>query len=200
MISGSRNSNSISARWCALVCLGAVLLASSACENELRDAKTISAKDVEQSIERTTGVEALYSDSARVKARLTTPLMLHYKAANPYYEWPDGLTVVFYDDNQQEQNRVRSDYAIRKENERIVELRNNVVITTRAGDVLKSDQIFWDQNTRKFYSDKLLTRISKKGEIGYAQRFESDENFKNPLFYGASGNILLPESQAGQIP
>jgi hypothetical protein len=198
MTCGSRNSSLINSPARALlVLLAAGCLYLSACsENELKDAQTISSKEIEESTEKTYGVELIYSDSAKVKARMTAPVLLYHQDPNPWNEMPKGVTVIFYDEQLNEQNRIRSDYATRKEGERVTELRKNVVITTRAGDIYKSEQMFWNEDTHKFYSTTLLKRISKKGEIGYASSFESDENFLHPVFHGASGDILVPESKA----
>ncbi|MGZ3764638.1 MAG: hypothetical protein ACXVA2_08230, partial [Mucilaginibacter sp.] len=49
------------------------------CENDLKDLQKISANEVSKPIERYTGVDVIYSDSARVKAHMTSPLMLNYK-------------------------------------------------------------------------------------------------------------------------
>ena len=88
-----------------------------ACDSDLNSAKSI---DLDQNVqvETTKGAEIIYSDSAKVKAKLKAPILLHFKAAKPYYEMPKGINVVFYDENLNPTSTVTSDYALRREHEK----------------------------------------------------------------------------------
>ena len=54
-----------------------------ACENNLRDVEKISAKKLIVPVDKSTGVEIIYSDSAHVKAKLITPELLSFKTEKP---------------------------------------------------------------------------------------------------------------------
>lgn len=99
----------------------------SACENDLKKVEQISAKKLIVPVDKSTGVEIIYSDSAKVRAKLITPELLNFKTEKPYIEMKKGLTIIFYDQNQQETSRLKADYAIRYERENSVELKRNVV-------------------------------------------------------------------------
>src|SRR5437588_12557627 len=94
------------------------------CENDLKDLKKISANQVNKPVEKYTGVDVIYSDSARVKAHMTAPLMINYKVKKPYTEMPKGVKVIFYDNNLVESSTITANYAIRREIEKTIELRN----------------------------------------------------------------------------
>jgi hypothetical protein len=65
------------------------MLTLNACENSLNDIKKIASKEEDKPISRSTGVDVLYSDSAKVKARLFTPLMIDLDdPKKPYQEMP----------------------------------------------------------------------------------------------------------------
>src|ERR1700761_4475223 len=73
----------------------AVLALLTGCENDLKDLQKISASEANKPVERYTGVDVIYSDSAKVKAHMTSPLMLDYsKVAKPYTEMPKGVKVI----------------------------------------------------------------------------------------------------------
>ena len=104
------------------------MLLLSACENSLDDIKKVSSDDGNKPISRSMGVDVIYSDSAKVKAHLTTPLMIdHNDAGKPYTEMPKGVKIIFYDDDLKEKGTITSDYAIRreKENPLFVQSRSN---------------------------------------------------------------------------
>lgn len=140
-------------------------LTALACSNsDLKKAKEIALKQ-EVQVEKTSGAEIIYSDSAKVKAKLKAPILLHFKTKNPYYEMPKGIDVTFYDENLKVTSTVVSDYAIRRENEKSVELRKNVIAKNAEGKIFKSEELIWDENTKKFFSSKLVTITTEQATI-----------------------------------
>jgi LPS export ABC transporter protein LptC len=160
----------------------------SACENDLKDVEKISAKTVAIPVDTSTGVEIIYSDSAKVKAKLTAPELLHYKTAKPYYEMNKGVTVIMYNDLLDETTRITADYGIQRENEKIVELRKNVVVTNKKGETFKSEELIWDQNTRKCYSNKLVSIITSSQTIN-GTSFWAKEDFSYYEITQSTGNF-----------
>ena len=165
-----------------------IVAVSSACENDLKDVEKISAKTVAIPVDTSTGVEIIYSDSAKVKAKLLAPVLLHYKTDKPYYEMNKGVTVIMYDDLLEETTRITSDYAIQRENEKIVELRKNVVVTNKKGETFKSEELIWDQNTRKCYSNKLVSIITSS-QVIYGTTFWAKEDFSYYEITQSTGNF-----------
>ena len=163
--------------------------ALSSCENDLKDVEKISSKRLAVPVDKSYGVTVIYGDSAKVKAKLITPELHHFRTQNPYYEMPKGVTIIFLDEKQQESSRVVSDYAIRRENERLVELRKNVVVTNQKGETFKSDELIWEEGRKRFYSNKLVNITKPDGTNIYGTAFESDESFNNPIIQGATGNL-----------
>lgn len=152
-----------------------LLLWASSCKNDLKKIKEIELKQKGE-VEVTKQAEIIYSDSARVKAKIKTPILIHHKDANPYYEMPKGIEVIFYDNNLQQTSKVTSDYAIRKENQKIVELRKNVVATNIKGETFKSEELIWDENLKRFYSNLLVSIITEKATIS-GTSFWATEDF-----------------------
>lgn len=165
-----------------------ILVVFSACENDLKDVEKISAKAVAIPVDTSTGVEIIYSDSAKVQAKLMAPELLHYNTAKPYYEMKKGVTVIMYDDFLTETTRITSDYAIQRENEKVVELRKNVVVTNKKGETFKSEELIWDQNTRKCYSNKLVSIITSSQTI-YGTTFWAKEDFSYYEIMQSTGNF-----------
>jgi LPS export ABC transporter protein LptC len=177
----------------AVLIVGIFLL--SACENDLRKVEQISAKKMLVPVDKSTGVEIIYSDSAIVKAKLITPELLNFKTEKPYIEMNKGVTVIFFDQYQQESSRVIADYAIRRERESIVELKRNVVVTNIKGETFKSDELTWDETKRRFYSTKLVS-ITSKQSIAYGTSFWAKEDFSYYEFVQSTGDLRLTGEQA----
>ena len=118
---------------------GAALL--TGCENDLKDIQKISAAEVNKPIEKYTDVDVIYSDSAKVKAHMTAPLMINYKVKKPYTEMPKGVKVIFYDNDLQEKSTIKADMGVYREQEKLIELHKNVVGTNAQGDTFSSDEL-----------------------------------------------------------
>ncbi|WP_169719462.1 LPS export ABC transporter periplasmic protein LptC [Olivibacter sitiensis] len=175
-----------------LVAMAALLL--SACENDLKEIQRVSSlSETPQDI--SLGVELIYSDSAMVKAKLISSKMIQHGDTSKFYEFPDDILVIFYNEKQQEDRRVTSKYGIYREKEQLVELRNNVVATMADGTVFKSEELYWDDGRRIFYNTLPLTITSPNGDIVEGTSFESDENFKNRKIMNMTSTYQLKDNE-----
>ena len=170
------------------------LLLLSACENDLRDVEQISAKKLAVPVDKSTDVTVIYSDSARVKAKMIAPELLQYQTEKPYTEMKKGVLIIFYNENQEESNTVKSDYAIRRENEKFVELKKNVVATNNRGETFKSEELIWDETKKRFYSNKLVS-INSKGNLLFGNSFWANEDFSYYEIVQSTGDLNLTEKQ-----
>lgn len=198
MTSGSRDINLIKLinwRFYLIVGVMATGFFITACENDLKDVELLSSQKLSIQVDTSKSVEVLYSDSAIVKAKLITPEVLYFKTTEPYYEMPKGIVLIFFDANQKENGRTTSDYAIRRETQKIVELKKNVIVINAKGETLKSDEVIWDENKHRLYSDKIVTVTLANGSILYGTGFWADEGFKNWNMYQATGNINVPQKE-----
>jgi LPS export ABC transporter protein LptC len=173
--------------------LSSCLLFSS-CENDLKDVERISNRSVSIPVDRSYGVEIIYSDSAKVKARMFAPELHHYNTEKPYYEMPKGITLIILDENQKESSRVTSDYAIRRENEKITELKKNVVAVNKEGKIFKSEELIYDENQRKFFSNQLVSIVTQSQTIN-GTSFWADETFSYYEIQQSTGNFDVPQNQ-----
>ncbi|MHB1176813.1 MAG: LPS export ABC transporter periplasmic protein LptC [Daejeonella sp.] len=170
------------------------LLFLSACENDLRDVEQISSGKLTIPVDKSTGVVIIYSDSAHVKGKMITPELLNFQTDKPYLEMNKGVTIILYDQNQQETSTVKSDYAIRRENEKIVELKRNVVATNQRGETFKSEELIWDEARNRFYSDRLVS-INSNGNVLFGTGFWANSDFSYYEINQPTGDLNLTEKQ-----
>jgi LPS export ABC transporter protein LptC len=173
---------------CSLLCF------LFACENNLKEVERVAAQRITIPVDKSTGVDLIYSEAATVKAKLLTPELLYYNTKKPYYEMKKGLTIIFLNPQQQESSRVVADYGLRKELEKTMELRQNVVVTTHDGKTFKSEELIWDENTRRFYSNKMVT-IQTATQTIYGTRFWSNEDFSYYEIDQSTGNFEVGQQQ-----
>lgn len=152
------------------------------CKNDIKEVNKLG--DSGQKPEMTgENLEMVYSDSARVKYRVLTPL--YYKInreEEQYDEFPEGIHVISYDGDGKIIGEIRAKYAKKLEKENLWEARNEVVVVNADGAKLETDLLFWDMEKRRIYSDR-YSKLTANGDIiESSEGFESDQDLKNPVF------------------
>ena len=179
-----------------IITLCVVFTVISGCENDLSNVRAIELRQ-QGEVELTTNAEIIYSDSAHVKAKLKAPKLFHHKTKDPYYEMPKGIEVVFFDAFLKQSSKVTSDYAIRKENQRTIELRKNVVAVNNKGETFRSEELIWDENQKRFYSNKVVNISTNKATIS-GTSFWATEDFSYYEIVQGAGPIQFNENLGGQ--
>lgn len=154
-----------------------ILIASTlfACEGNYRNVKKLSLKDVLPATEGT-DVNMVYTDSGKVVTNLLAPKLLDYSNFKfSYQEFPEGLEVRFFENN--EQSTVTADYGMRYPETSIVDLRRNVVLVTADGNVLNAEQLYWDQKNKWVFTDHPYRITFNDGSYNDGERFDANEDF-----------------------
>src|SRR5687768_12573748 len=124
----------------------------SACENDMQEVRELGIKKI--SVEEGKNIEGYLSQQATMKAKLTAPLMKRYLTDSPYVEFPNTLHVDFYNDSLKVESQLDAKYGRYKQNENRVFLKDSVVVFNTIGDTLHCMELWWDQQTEKYYTDK----------------------------------------------
>ena len=128
----------------------------------------------------TSDVSTLISDSGYTRYHLTAPAWLMFEdAEEPFWRFPEGLELQQYDLEMQPSANVVCDSAIYCSRKRLWQLDGNVVMVNTEADSFLTQQLFWDQNARKIYSDSFI-HIVRTDRIIEGYGFESDQSM---LYY-----------------
>lgn len=132
--------------------LALLALVSVNCESKFKEISNIHTKAVFLPDGIAENINLQYLDSGKVKAVLLSEKMLDFsKAKYAFTEFPDGIHLTFFDNNNNK-NTVISDYAISYSTTELIDLRGNVVITTHDNKKLEADQLYYDQKRDWFYT------------------------------------------------
>ncbi len=139
------------------------------------------------------------SESGRIKYNLTAPLLNRYesneKGLNTIF--PEGFRVVFYDSLQPGlvRTEITAEYGEDNESKRRMEAKSNVVVINHLkNEKLNTEQLIWDKNTRKVYSDKFVT-ITTPDKIIYGEGMESDEKFERWTIKKPRGEMYVNDNK-----
>ena len=78
------------------------------CENNIQDVKALGIKNINQEVAE--NIESYMSQEGKVRAKLTSPLMLRTEKDTPVVEFPKTLHVDFYDDSVKIESRLFAKY------------------------------------------------------------------------------------------
>jgi LPS export ABC transporter protein LptC len=170
------------------------LVCASSCENDINKIREISAKLSSKKVQRTTGVDVIYSDSAKVKARVLAPLMLEFpEEKKPYELCPKGVTIYVFNDSLKVSATIVADSAVNRLNEKVTELYKNVVVKNNKGETFRSDELIWDQEKKICYSNKLVNIRLATGTIMNGTSFSSNETFTHWTMQQSNGIIHVDQ-------
>ncbi|UOE48598.1 LPS export ABC transporter periplasmic protein LptC [Mucilaginibacter sp. SMC90] len=166
----------------------------SSCENDLKKVRELSANEVDTVAQRSTGLDLIMSDSTKVEIHLTAPLMIEYQIKKPYKIMPKGVKIDYYDRaTGQFAGDIIADTGINREQEKLIEFHGNVVATNAKGETFKSNELFWDQVTKRVYSNKPVQATLSGGNVMNGDTFESDDKLLNPSFKSSTGIFHVDE-------
>lgn len=172
-----------------IVCVAVSL---NGCENNM--SKIPQYRKKQNGVSEGRDIESYYSQGGKVKAKLTAPIMLRYEMDSSYTEFPKSLHVDFYNDTLKIESKVDALYGKYYSSLNKVFLRDSVVVKNiLKGDTLHCDELWWDQNTKKFYTDKPV-RINTKDKILFGKGLEAAENFSWYILKNPTGVLLAPEN------
>ena len=151
-------------------------LSTVACSEEKHDTISLSADPETFPAMRTTNVSTTISDSGYTRYHITAPLWLMYEeASEPHWNFPDGMFIVKFDNDMKEDGTFTADTATFFSNKKLWRFDRNVRIRNINGDRFLTNQLFWNQNTRKIYSDSFI-HIERSDRTIEGYGFESNEN------------------------
>lgn len=176
----------------SIIILGGMIMLLS-CKNDLNQVGLLTdKKDLpEMSGEK---LVMIYSDSARIKYKVITPLYYKInKGEEQYDEFPEGIHVISYDETGKVIGEIMAKYAKKLEKEMLWEARHEVVVINEEGAKLETDLLFWDTKNEWIYSDR-YSRLTANGQIIEGNNgFESDQSLKNPVFKNITGQVEVQQ-------
>ncbi|MDO9552747.1 MULTISPECIES: LPS export ABC transporter periplasmic protein LptC [Rhodonellum] len=136
-------------------------------------------------------IDLVHSDSAIIRTNLKAKKQLEFGTGD--IEFPEGIEISIFGRDGELTTTMRADrgYFIRKDNlyrgEGDVQVHN-----LEKNQKLSSEELFWDPNTKKIYTDKFVT-IQEQETLINGTGMEADEGFNEyKLFKVTNSRMLLP--------
>lgn len=159
-----------------LICAAMVFVFGQGCESNFKEVQRINYSAFVPTGEAE-NFNLKYTDSGRIKSILVSPKMLDYSGVSfPYIVFPKGVHVTMYDQNERK-TFISSDYAIMYKGTDLIDLQKNVRISNEAGQMLETEQLYFDQKNEWFFTEKKFKFTDPKG-VSYGEGIDFSKDFK----------------------
>jgi len=172
----------------AILQLTFFLFASCTKEKEVASTKLRSQEDPYMSANN---IEVLFSDSGKVQARLTAPLLNEYTGKIPRMEFPKGFKIIMYDSIMRVKSIITAMYGIRFDYKGYMEGRGNVIVRNeQKNEQLNTEHLIWDELNHRIYNNDPI-KVITPGKVLYGNDLESDESFTRYDFKNPTGQMMV---------
>ncbi len=178
-------------------CLSVLLVISiTSCENDIEVIQSFASDSLMPS-QSMINVDTYYTDSARLQLKISAPEIHNYEnASEKYTEFPYGVFAQFFDRNGDVESQLSSKYAIYYTDKDLWEAKDSVVVINKEGEVLNTEQLFWDEKNQLIYSNSFV-KVTRPDEVIMGEGFEADETFSRWKIKKIQGTIYLQEEDPG---
>lgn len=134
-------------------------------------------------------LNAFYSDSAKIKLQVIAPIRSEYRSGDQ--EYAKGIRVNFFNDKQQSYAYLQSNYAqYDKETDIFLAIGNVIVENTEEAKKLETEELRWNRQAQKIYTDKFV-RITTPKEVISGMGLEASQDFTYYKIKKVQGTTIL---------
>jgi len=181
----------VSAQKIQLSLIAFILLLVSCSDSTLSEYRSRKSSDSITTAEKALDVAIEYTEAGKLRAILySKELSGEKQAKDPYMEMPKGVEVEFIDDNGELESYLTSEYAISYNKSKRIVLKRNVDVMNLKGERFLTEELVWDQKTKKVKTDKPVW-IFTDGQITQGSGFESDQSFSRYTITGFIGQANI---------
>jgi LPS export ABC transporter protein LptC len=181
--------------WCqkksiAALIIWAAILFYGCKKNNIEQIKAIASVETLPMLEAK-NFKSLFTDSGKVRFSIKAPLLLRFETdGQDYSEFPNGLELTKYDENNKVISSITANYARQYLSEQKWEAKNNVIATNANGDTLKTEVLYWEEKEKKIYTNEYV-KIIRADQQFTGTGMTSDQNMQNWKITNPKGIIYV---------
>ena len=143
---------------------------------------------------KTLRVTTLISDSGITRYKIITEEWEIYDKKNPpYWAFEKGVYLEQFDSIFNIEASIKTDTAYFYDKQQLWKLIGNVDIQNRKGERFNTELLFWNQATKKVYSDKFI-RIQQPDRVITGHGFESNQDMTVYVIQNIEGIFYVDEN------
>lgn len=179
-----------------IVFIPGILLLLSSCSNDMKEIDALTGKrNPKEDIAYNTTI--IYSENGHPKVRIYAKEFIRNDFAKPpFTDMRKGIKMEFFDDSLRLESTLTAEYARFYEERKSVLIRDNIVINTKKGEVIKTEELIWNQNVKKIYTEKPVTIVTPRQTM-YGDALDAEEDFSLYQIKNLRGKMKVDK---GELP
>ena len=177
----------------AWACAGLLALLLPSCKNDLhRVAAIMVPANAPDRV--TTNAEYYYSDSGRVRNRIMAGTISEYTNEDaPHTDLTNGVELDFFDTAGILSSKLTSRRGQILPKQQRMEVEEQVVFTNAKGEKLETEQLTWDQDSDRVFTDQPV-KVTRVNDIIYGQGLDASQDFSRYTIRHITGSLFLDRS------
>src|SRR5689334_5623092 len=136
-------------------------------------------------------VELLYVEKDALKLKVTAKKIQEFPSGDR--EFPEGVYMEFYDETGKVSSTLKANHAYYFHKENKWRGRGNVeVINNEKKEQLNSEELFWQPDTKRIFTEKFVT-IRQQGDIIYGTGLDAAQDLSEYSISHPEGEITVDE-------
>ncbi|WP_187263395.1 LPS export ABC transporter periplasmic protein LptC [Pontibacter beigongshangensis] len=167
--------------------LAVLVVVSTACDKDLKDPD----KEIKYTgpLIENNNVLTLFSDSARLLIKMKAPVQQEFENGDAIF--PKGVYIEFYDEPGVMTSTLRSNYGKQDRNKNLYHVTGNVVVENlQKKEKIETEELFWDKNRDKIYTDKFV-KITTDSEVITGYGLRTNQKFSPWVMTKVTGSFAL---------
>ena len=133
------------------------------------------------------GVEFFSNADGVKRARTSADTAFAFNNADSATLHLRNMKVEMYDENGAKSGTVTGKSGVINSRTKAMVARGNVVMVTKEGERIETEELHYDPNTHRIWSNVRTVRVNRGGARQTMNSFETDDKFRNFQAKGASG-------------
>jgi LPS export ABC transporter protein LptC len=179
-----------------IVLIPGILLLLSACSNDMKEIDALTGKhNLREDIAYNTTI--IYSENGHPKVRIYAKEFVRNDFAKPpFTDMRKGIKMEFLDDSLRIESTLTAEYARFYSERKTVLIRDNIIVNTKKAETIKTEELIWNQNIKKIYTEKPVTIITPTQTM-YGDALDAQEDFSIYEIKNLRGTVKVNK---GDIP
>ena len=176
-----------------LACAGLLALFVSSCKNDL---DRVAAIEVPANAPDrvTTNAEYYYSDSGRVMNQINAGTISEYtNEDDPHTDLTNGVELDFFDTAGILSSKLTARRGRILPKKQRMEVEEQVVFINAKGEKLETEQLTWDQDSDRVFTDRPV-KVTRAKDIIYGQGLDASQDFSRYTIRHITGSLFLDRS------
>lgn len=161
------------------------------CQNDIEQIKALT-EDQNLPVQVVRNGTFHYTQDGELRNTLKAAYLEQYEGEDPHLKVSGGFTLFMYDSLENIEATLQANEGIFIEQEQRMEARDDVKLSNMEGEILRTEELIWQQDSDRVYTDKFVSITSKDGVI-YGKGLESNSRFSSYSMKNLSGDLYVDD-------